>query len=141
MERSYRISRADMPLAVLPLDEICFPSDARINPADSLWWIVWHNQQPVAYAGLRLCQAKQNLGLAFLCRVGVLPAHRGRGLQKRLIRARERAARQLAVNELVTYCVPWNSPSLNSLIACGYKFYRPTTRYGGTGSVYLRKAL
>ena len=139
--KPYRIALADLPVAVLALDEICFPHDDRITTADSLWWIVWQDKIPVAYAGLRICQAEQNLGLAFLCRVGVIPGHRGRGLQKRLIRARERAARQLAVSELVTYCVPWNSPSLNSLIACGYKFYRPATRYGGTGSVYLRKAL
>lgn len=140
-DRRYILRRADLPVAVLALDEICFPSDDRITTADSLWWIVWHHEQPVAYAGLRLCREAQNLGLAFLCRVGVLPAHRGRGLQKRLIRARERAARQLAVTELVTYCVPWNSPSLNSLIATGYRFYRPGTKYGGAGSVYLRKVL
>jgi GNAT superfamily N-acetyltransferase len=139
--KSYRIALADLPVAVLALDEICFPHDDRITTADSLWWIVWHGKQPVGYAGLRLCQAKQNLGLAFLCRVGVIPAHRGRGLQKRLIHARDRAARQLAVNEIVTYCVPWNCPSVNSLIACGYKFYRPGTKWGGAGAVYLRKAL
>ena len=140
-DRRYTIRRADLPVAVLALDEICFPHDDRINPADSLWWIVWHGKQPVAYAGLRLCQAEHNLGLAFLCRVGVVPAHRGRGLQKRLIRIREAAARRLAVTELITYCVPWNCPSLNSLISCGYKFYRPTTKYGGAGAVYLRKVL
>ena len=138
---SYRIRQEPMPVAVLALDEICFPDDHRINPADSLWWIAWHGKQPVAYAGLRLCRDPQNLGLAFLCRVGVIPEHRGRGLQKRLIRVRENAARKLAVTELITYCVPWNYPSINSLISCGYKFYRPGTKWGGTASVYLRKPL
>jgi GNAT superfamily N-acetyltransferase len=108
--KPYRIALADLPVAVLALDEICFPHDDRITTADSLWWIVWQDKIPVAYAGLRICQAEQNLGLAFLCRVGVIPGHRGRGLQKRLIRARERAARQLAVSELVTYCVPLEQP-------------------------------
>lgn len=141
MERSYRISRADMPLAVLPLDEICFPADDRINPADSLWWIAWHDKQPVAYAGLRLCRLEQNLGAAFLCRAGVIPGHRGRGLQKRLIRVREQAARKLAITELVTYCVSCNCSSINSLIACGYRTYWPATKWGAASAVYLRKAL
>lgn len=140
-DRRYIIRRADLPVAVLPLDEICFPHDDRITTADSLWWIAWHGKQPVAYAGLRLCREPHNLGLAFLCRVGVVPEHRGRGLQKRLIRTRERAAQRLAVTELVTYCVPWNCASINSLITCGYKFYRPRTKYGGAGAVYLRKVL
>jgi GNAT superfamily N-acetyltransferase len=138
---SYRIRQEPMPVAVLALDEICFPDDDRINPANSLWWIAWHGKQPVAYAGLRLCRDPQNLGFAFLCRVGVIPEHRGRGLQKRLIRVRENAARKLAVTELITYCVPWNCPSINSLVSCGYKFYRPGTKWGGAGSVYLRKPL
>lgn len=138
---AYRIARADLPVAVLALDEICFPHDDRISTADSLWWIVWHREQPVAYAGLRLCKDEHNLGLAFLCRVGVVPDHRGRGLQKRLIRTREAAARRLAVTELVTYCVPWNCASINSLIATGYRTYRPTTKYGGAGAIYFRKPL
>lgn len=138
---SYRISRADLPVAVLPLDEICFPADDRINPADSLWWIAWHGKQPVAYAGLRLCRLEQNLGAAFLCRAGVIPGHRGRGLQKRLIRVREQDARKLAVTELITYCVSYNCASINSLIACGYRTYWPATKWGGSNAIYLRKPL
>lgn len=138
---SYKIRQEPMPLAVIPLDEICFPADDRINPADSLWWIAWHGKQPVAYAGLRLCRLEQNLGAAFLCRAGVIPAHRGRGLQKRLIRVRENAARKLAITELVTYCVTYNAPSINSLIRCGYRTYNPATKYGGPNAVYFRKPL
>ena len=139
--KPYRIALADLPVAVLALDEICFPHDDRITTADSLWWIVWQDKTPVAYAGMRLCKDPRNLGLAFLNRAGVVPGHRGRGLQQRLIRARVAAARRLAVNELVTYVMIYNVASINSLVNCGYKFYRPATRYGGTGSVYLRKAL
>jgi GNAT superfamily N-acetyltransferase len=138
---SYKIRQEPMPLAVIPLDEICFPTDDRINPADSLWWIAWHGQQPVAYAGLRLCRLEHNLGAAFLCRAGVIPGHRGRGLQKRLIRVREQAARKLAITELITYCVSYNCASINSLIACGYRTYWPATKWGGSNAIYLRKPL
>lgn len=138
---NYRIRREPAPVAVLALDEICFPHDDRVNVVDSLWWIVWRGQEAVAYAGLRPCQAEQNAGLGFLCRVGVVPDHRGRGLQKRLIRVREAAAKAIGLKELVSYCVPWNCASLNSLVACGYRFYRPATKWGGAGAVYLRKKL
>lgn len=138
---NYRIRREPAPVAVLALDEICFPHDDRVNVIDSLWWIVWQGEEAVAYAGLRPCQVEHNAGLGFLCRVGVVPEHRGRGLQKRLIRVREAAAKAIGLEELVSYCVPWNCASLNSLVACGYKFYRPATKWGGAGAVYLHKKL
>lgn len=138
---NYRIRREPAPVAVLALDEVCFPHDDRVSVEDSLWWLVWRGKEPIGYAGLRPCQTPQNDGLGFLCRVGVVSEHRGRGLQKRLIRVREAAAKAIGLRELVTYCVPWNCPSINSLIACGYKFYRPETKWGGAGAVYLRKRL
>ena len=141
IDRRYTLRRADLPVAVMALDEICFPGDDRVNPAGALWWIVWQGKTPVAYAGLRLCQDPRNLGLAFLNRAGVVPGHRGRGLQKRLIRARIAAARQLAVNELVTYVMTYNVASINSLVSSGFRFYCPATKWGGTSAVYLCKAL
>lgn len=138
---TYRIQREDTPLAVLPLDQECFPSDYRPVLENSLWWIVWRGKEPVGYAGLRVCEGAPNLGLGFLSRAGVLREHRGRGLQRRLIWAREAEARALGLNELVTYVAHWNSPSINSLVACGYRFYRPATKWGGKEAVYLRKQL
>jgi predicted acetyltransferase len=135
------IKRDNLALPVLPLDEICFPADDRVSVPGSLWWVAWDGTQPVGFGGLRPCTLAENRGLAFLCRAGVVPSHRGRGLQKQLIRLRERAARALGLKELVTYCVPSNSASLNSLIACGFKFYNPATKWGGATAVYLHKEL
>ena len=137
----YRIQRQETPLAVLALDEECFPSDHRPALENSLWWIVWRGHQPVGYAGLRPCQWSQNKGLGFLSRAGVISKHRGRGLQRRLIRVREAEARALGLKEVITYVAHWNCPSLNSLVACGYRFYRPAHKWGGSASVYLRKRL
>jgi predicted acetyltransferase len=135
------IKSDNLGLPVLPLDEICFPADDRVAVPGSLWWVAWEGKQPVAYAGLRLCSMPENRGLGFLCRAGVVPSHRGRRLQKKMIRIRERAARQLGLKELVTYCISTNSPSLNSLVGCGFRFYSPATKYGGPGAVYLRKEI
>lgn len=138
---TYRIQREDTPLAVLPLDQECFPSDHRPVLENSLWWVVWRGREPVGYAGLRVCENAQNKGLGFLSRAGVLREHRGRGLQRRLIRAREAEARSLGLSELITYVALWNCVSLNSLVACGYRFYRPADKWGGKESLYLRKRL
>ncbi len=137
----YQLTKEPNPIAVLALDELCFPHDDRVVLNGSLWWIVWRGKEAVGYAGLRVCQNPCNEGVAFLCRVGVLKEHRGNGLQKRLIRARERAAKAMNIRQLVTYCVPWNCASINSLIACGYKLYRPATKYGGAGAIYLQKRI
>lgn len=138
----YRIRREDVPVAVPALDELCFPDDDRVKVDGALWWIAWHGQSAVGYAGMRICQNEHNKGLAFLCRVGVVREHRGHGLQRRMLRARESAARAMGVRELVTYCVPWNCASINSLASCGYKAYRPEhTSWGGSWSVYWRKKL
>lgn len=138
---TYRIQRESVPLAVLPLDQECFPSDHRPVLENSLWWVVWCGREPVGYAGLRVCQNPQNKGLGFLSRAGVLREHRGLGLQRRLIRAREAEARALGLRELITYVALWNCPSLNSLVACGYRFYRPADKWGGKESLYLRKRI
>lgn len=138
---TYRIRREPVPLAVLPLDQECFPSDHRPALENSLWWVVWCGRQPVGYAGLRVCEGAQNKGLGFLSRAGVVAKHRGKGLQKRLIRAREAEARALGLAEIVTYVAHWNCASINSLAACGYKHYRPATKWGGKEAVYLRKRL
>lgn len=138
---SYKIRREELPAAVLALDEICFPEDYRITTEDALWWVVWCGEQPVGYAGLRPCKEPHNRGLGYLCRAGVIAAHRGKGLQKRLIAVREREARRMGLKRLITYCVPWNPPSINSLISCGYKTYRPETKWGGASAVYFGKTL
>ena len=138
---TYRIQREDTPLAVLALDEICFPSDHPPVLENSLWWVVWRGKEPVGYAGVRVCEHGPNVGLGFLSRAGVVAKHRGRGLQKRLIRAREAEARALGLKEIVTYVAHWNCPSINSLAACGYRHYRPETKWGGKEAVYLRKRL
>jgi predicted acetyltransferase len=137
---SYRISETTDGLAVLALDETCFPADERVS-LEGKWWLVRKGKDVVGFAGLRPCLMPQNKGLGFLCRVGILKNHRGHGLQKRLIRVREKAARAMGLKELVTYAVPDNLPSSNSLISCGYRLYRPGNLWGGSTALYWRKAL
>jgi GNAT superfamily N-acetyltransferase len=76
----------------------------------------------------------------YLCRAGVLPAHRGQGLQKRLIRARIQVAKEKGMNWLVTDTND-NPASGNSLIACGFKLFEPTVPWAANGAIYWRMKL
>jgi RimJ/RimL family protein N-acetyltransferase len=137
---SYRIEETSDGIAVLALDEECFPQDVRVRLDGARWWLVRDGRSVIGFAGLRRCGLPVNRGLGFLCRVGIAARHRGHGLQKRLIRVRERAARAEGLEELVTYCAPWNLASANSLIACGFRLYRPAERWGGAEALYWRKS-
>ena len=81
-------------------------------------------------AGFAVLQVVDGGRSAFLSRVGVLRAYRGQGLQKRFIRVRERKAKQLGCEYLITYTDRENLASSNSLIACGYKLYTPERVWG-----------
>jgi RimJ/RimL family protein N-acetyltransferase len=125
------------------LDRILFNSDHEITPADCWWWIVEDHGEAIAFAGLRPCQEPSNAGLAYLIRAGVRRTHRGRGLQRDLIRARVRMARRHGFDEVVTYVMAYNMASANNLIACGFKLYRPANpeQWGGKSALYFRKPL
>jgi predicted acetyltransferase len=77
---------------------------------------------------------------AYLKRAGVLPWHRGAGLQKRFLRVRERKAKHLGFSSIVTDTTD-NPASANSLIACGYRIYRPASPWGWNHTIYWKKDL
>ena len=103
---------------LIRLQTDCLPGDQPLSPRDGDWWICYSEAGiPVAF-----CSIKPSLRWAetgYLSRAGVLPGHRGRGLQKRLIRVRVARARQL-----------------------GWKWlYEPTYPYGLKTSVYWRRKI
>lgn len=84
---------------------------------DSLWWVAEQSDQIVGYGGLYLGIE----GQAWLVRAGVVPAFRGRNLQRKLIASRLRAARKAGVPAVDTYTHATNIASQRSLIACGFR--------------------
>lgn len=125
------------------LDRILFAEDHEIKADGCWWWIIEDKGEGIAFAGLRPCQLAHNAGLAYLIRAGVRRTHRGRGLQRDLIRARIRMARRHGFTELVTYVMAYNVASANNLISCGFKLYRPANPedWGGKTALYFRKPL
>jgi len=121
------------------LQKKCLPSDAPFDTSQGYWWIVYdaHNL-PCAFAGL--VSSVRWLDTGYLCRAGVLPSHRGQGVQKKLIRARVRQARALGWNWLITDTYD-NPASSNSLIATGFKLFEPLKPWGAKGTLYWRLKL
>lgn len=110
----------------------------QIDPSEGHWWLAFQAGLPVAFAGLESSQAVPQAG--YLCRAGVLKGHRGRGLQLRLIRVRERAARRMGWTCLRTDTTH-NPHSSNNLIRAGFKLFEPDVPWAFDVTLYWRKYL
>ena len=101
------------------------------------WWLVFSKDAPVGFAGMK---ETTHGGAGYLCRAGVLRAHRGHGLQRKLIRVRER---QAVANGWTQCCSDTsdNPISANNLIACGYRIFNPAKPWGFRHTIYWRRTL
>lgn len=117
----------------------CLPGDRPLAARDGDWWICYTEAgTPVGFCALKSSVRWAETG--YLSRAGVLPGHRGKGLQKRLIRVRIARARQLGWKWLLSDTSE-NPASANSLIACGFRMYEPRDPYGLETSLYWRLKL
>jgi GNAT superfamily N-acetyltransferase len=123
-------------LVLRTLQKACLPYD-NLVATKAGWWFVAFNEQslPVAFAGM--VPSSRWSDCVYLCRAGVLPTVRGKGLQKRLIRVRLRAAKSLGMNWAVSDTFE-NPASANSLIATGFKMFEPTAPWGIRRTLYWR---
>lgn len=124
---------------ILKLDRGLFGAGVALPRQEHTWWVATIEGEVAAYAGLGVYRDEG--GYVFLSRVGVLPAYRGRGLQRLLIRIREREARRLGIRVALTYTARWNVASANNLIKCGYVLYRPHYKWGCEEALYFWKDL
>lgn len=136
--RIRRVSDYRVPLA---MDLLLFPSDDPVeDPESHIWFVGYEAGKPVCYASVKLL-VETDAGTALLARVGVLRSHRGQGLQKRLIKAREAVAKAEGARVMLSYTASWNAPSMNSLFSCGYRAYMPELKWGSDNAVYFQKRL
>lgn len=120
--------------------------DSKLIDGDGLswsrhrWWFAYGDGPiPAAYAGMRGLDSWPRC--VFLSRCGVVSEHQGHGLQRRLIRCRLAAARRAGFATAITYTAGSNLKSANNLIACGFRLYRPESKWGVAGAMYFRKEL
>lgn len=135
-----RIRRVSDYRVAAAMDLDLFPSDEPIeDPENHVWFIGYDGPKAVCYASVKVLEGI-DAGTAFLSRCGVIQAYRGQGLQRRLIKAREREAKSLGAKVMLTYTVSSNAHSMNSLFACGYRAYLPAVRWADD-AVYFSKPL
>ena len=94
-----------------------------------------HDDRVCAYASVR--PSMQYAHVVYFDRAGVAPLARGRGLQRRLIRARLGWARSEGATHAVTYTAPHNIKSSNNLIRCGFRMYSPRKPWAGVPGASL----
>lgn len=114
------------------------PGDLPIPSDKGYWWVVEDEpSHTVAFACLKVCKGT---AYGYLARSGVYENHRGKGLQRKLIRVREAYARKLGLTHMVCDTSRANLASSNSLIACGYKLYTPLQPWAfADGNYWIRK--
>jgi GNAT superfamily N-acetyltransferase len=116
---------------MVALDRQIF-ADCDPPPWESVtWWVVCDGRNVVGYAGASLMDRGKTLQLV---RVGLAPEARGKGLQRRLIAARQRWGRRARARRSIAYTATWNTGSSNNLIRMGYELFRPRARKCGFGA-------
>ncbi len=113
----------------------CF---GKYDDPHALWWVAYVDGLPAGFAGLKLFK-EGSAECAYLNRAGVLKTYRGRGIQKEFIKARDREAKRRGLHMIITYTERYNYPSANSLVACGYRLYKPEYRWGFGDALYFWK--
>lgn len=139
MDYSYYIRRTTDRKEVLKLDVKLFNDEWFPEFDKNLCWLVrnYNLKNPVGYA----CGRGLTDGIFYLSRAGVLNRHRGKGLHKRLIAAREVYARKAGYKVIITYVAKHNVSSWVTLVKRGYEVYQPEYCYAGKNFLYFRKGL
>lgn len=123
---------------VRALHKELFPADAHPDYSAGDWWLLYVGAELAGFAGLHSSVQWGDAG--YLVRSGVRGKFRGKGLQRRLIRLRERQARARGWKWAITSTYD-NHASANNLIACGYRLYEPQRPWGAKGTLYWRRQL
>jgi GNAT superfamily N-acetyltransferase len=140
----YRVREADaqddeVADILTELHRLTFFDGAPIPDFDwGYWWLAFHRTNPVAFAGVVPSTHVRHAG--YVCRVGVLKAHCGHGLQLRLMRAMEARARRNGWNCMVSDTTQ-NIPSANNFIRAGYRLYQPQFPWAFPDTLYWRKII
>lgn len=126
----------DVLAVIRHLDNSFFPGCVKEPLKETYWWLIYDAKgNAVGYAGMRLLE-DENFG--YFCRAGVLEAHRGQGLHKRLITNRIKMAKRLKWDGVITYVATHNAASTNALISRGFKLYQPAWKWAGDDFLYLK---
>jgi GNAT superfamily N-acetyltransferase len=142
-KREYRLRTISKDLkdiwTVRYLHDLLFGDELWDQPCENTrYWLLWAELDAAGF-----CSAKYlpHENAVYLTRAGVVPEHRGGGLQRRLLRVREQWARSRGAEQIITYTSTDNYPSITNLIKAGYRFYEPDEPWVGEDVHYFYKEL
>lgn len=92
------------------------------NYDEGFWWIVYSDKEPIGFAGLS--QSTYSPAHCYMKRAGVCREHRGKGIQRRLLRCRLAKAKRQGWTTVLTDTTN-NVASANSLIKAGFLLFTP----------------
>ena len=137
---SVKLYRCDDAEKLRAIHTLCLPGDEwpGLCSRSAAWVAEDSSGSPVGMCMARLTDSGKS---AFLERAAVFRSHSGGGIQRRMIRVRERWARAEGAEYAITYTLFSNWPSITNLIKCGYRFYNPSWRWAGKMVHYFIKGL
>ena len=141
---TYRIREVDalddeIAETIIELHRLTFFDTAPIPSLDSgHWWLGYYGHEPISFASLLPSDRYPRAG--YFKRVGVLEKHRGRGLQRRHMRAIEVRAKRNGWTQIVSDTTD-NPASANNFIAAGYWILTPEFPWAFPQSIYWIKDL
>lgn len=118
-------------------DEAFGDSAPQLDPSYGHYWIAYDYDKPAGFAWLVQSTLAANIG--YLKRSGVLPQYRGKGLQLRLLKAREQYAKRLGWAACISDTAFHNIHSSNNLIRAGYRLFEPPNRWAFASGLYWIK--
>lgn len=115
---------------------IVFPGCNNEFQKNREWWVMQDvSGMIIAYCGCLLSQ-----GVCIFVRAWVHSSVRGKGLQRKMIKARIKTAKETC-QVAITYTTKDNIASINNLIKEGFLIYIPQEKYSGTEVLYWRRQL
>lgn len=116
---------------------LTFPEDSQPEwQGTGMCWITYDGSDPVAF----IYAEPMPDGSLYFSRVGVMPAARGKGLQRKLMRLMVKAARA-GGHPVIVSTTYQNPPSANNFVREQWLTYLPVTPWGSPDTIYWRKDL
>lgn len=91
------------------------------------YWLAYADGHIAGHCSMALL--KENDGVGYLTRAGVLDKYRGLGIHRRMLNVRKRCAKKLNLRALITYAAADNVYSINNLWAAGFRAYHPENNW------------
>ena len=103
---------------------------------EGTWWIAWEGDEPIAFIGFIPSTVYPDM--AYFSRVGVMPIHRGKRLQQKLMRVMERKVKRDGYTGMVSDTTD-NPSSANNFPPMGWRMFEPKAPWAMASTIYWRK--